>query len=177
MVGHQAAFGSDLICNSDLWQSSSWLPGPLYFRSVISSCFTAPDALKAFKMNKSNGGKQHKQWDTIIPESNLDAHYRGQPQSMTTESGDPKGLQSVLKERGYNCSNLKAKCSPVCPFESKNCCMARLLSQQDDFMNQTSMVETDHWSWSCMSFSTKISLWIESDWDGESIIVNHPKQC
>jgi hypothetical protein len=101
-----------------------------------------PDALKAFEMNKSNGGKQRKQRDTIIPESNLDARYRGQPQTMTTESGEPKGLQATLEERGYNCSNLKAKCSPVCPFESKNCCMARLLSQQDDFVNQTSMVET-----------------------------------
>ena len=54
-----------------------------------------PDALKAFEMNKSNGGKQRKQRDTIIPESNQDAHYRGQPQSMTTESREPKGLQSV----------------------------------------------------------------------------------
>jgi len=36
---------------------------------------------------------------------------------------------------------MKAKCSPVCPFESQNCCMARLLSQQEDFMNQPSMLE------------------------------------
>ncbi|KAF8814351.1 hypothetical protein BYT27DRAFT_7082444, partial [Phlegmacium glaucopus] len=28
------------------------------------------------------------------------------------------------------------KCSPVCPIENTNCCMARLLSQQDDFKNQ-----------------------------------------
>lgn len=98
-----------------------------------------PDTLKAFEMNKSNGGKQQ---DTIIPESNLDAHYCGQPQSMTTESGEPKGLQCVLEECGFDCSNLKAKCFPVCSFESKNCCMARLLSQQDDFVNQISMVET-----------------------------------
>jgi hypothetical protein len=57
----------------------------------------SPDAFKAFEMNKSNGGKQHKQRDTIIPESNLDACYRGQPQSMTTELGEPKGLQSILE--------------------------------------------------------------------------------
>ncbi|KIK32680.1 hypothetical protein CY34DRAFT_100942, partial [Suillus luteus UH-Slu-Lm8-n1] len=37
---------------------------------------------------------------------------------------------------------LKAKCLPVCPFESKGCCMACLLSQQDDFANQESMLKT-----------------------------------
>jgi len=36
---------------------------------------------------------------------------------------------------------MKAKCSPVCPWENTNCCMARLLSKQDDFVNQTSMLE------------------------------------
>ena len=101
-----------------------------------------PDALKAFEMNKSDGGKQRKQCDTIIPQSNPDPHFRGQPQKMMTSSGQPKGLQAVLEERGFNVSHLKAKCSPVCPFESQNCCMARLLSQQEDFTNQESMLET-----------------------------------
>ncbi|KAF7984968.1 hypothetical protein HWV62_9917 [Athelia sp. TMB] len=101
-----------------------------------------PDALKAFDMNKSNGGKQRKQRDTIIPHSNPDQRFRGQPQKMTTSSGEAKGLQAVLEERGFNVSRLRAKCSPVCPFESQNCCMARLLSQQDDFKDQESMLET-----------------------------------
>jgi hypothetical protein len=34
-----------------------------------------PDALKAFEMNKSNGGKQRKQRDTIIPQSNPDPRF------------------------------------------------------------------------------------------------------
>ena len=38
-----------------------------------------PDALKAFKMNKSNGGKQHKQRDTIIPQTNLAVEHHGKP--------------------------------------------------------------------------------------------------
>ena len=101
-----------------------------------------PDALRAFDMNKSNGGKQRKQRDTIIPQSNPDPQYRGQPQSMTTPAGEAKGLKQVLEERGFNVSKLKAKCSPVCPFESENCCLARLLSQQEDFTNQPSMLET-----------------------------------
>jgi len=101
-----------------------------------------PDALKAFEMNKSNGGKQCKQHDTEIPQSNTDLHFWGQPQKMMTSSGQQNSLQAVLEERGFNVLHLKAKCTPVCPFESQNCCMAQLLSQQEDFMNQESMLET-----------------------------------
>ena len=61
-----------------------------------------PDALRAFDMNKSDGGKQRKQRDTIIPQSNPDPTKRGLPQKMTTSSGEPKGLQSVLQERGFD---------------------------------------------------------------------------
>ncbi|TFK91730.1 hypothetical protein K466DRAFT_482133 [Polyporus arcularius HHB13444] len=100
-----------------------------------------PDALRAFEMNKSNGGKQRRQRDTVIPMSNPDPAFRGKPQSMTTQAGEAKGLQQVLEERGFNVKKLRAKCSPVCPFESSGCCMARLLSQQDDFVNQKSMLE------------------------------------
>ena len=61
---------------------------------------------------------------------------------MTLPDGRPKGLQGVLEERGFKVENLKAKCSPVCLIDSINCCLARLLSQQDDFKNQPSMLET-----------------------------------
>ena len=100
-----------------------------------------PDALKAFEMNKSNGGKQRFQKDTIIPESNPYPEYRGKFQKMTTVNGQQKGLQQTLEERGFDVSKMRAKCSPVCPFENNNCCMARLLSKQDDFTNQISMLE------------------------------------
>ena len=56
--------------------------------------------------------------------------------------GRPKGLQRVLEKCGFKVKNLKAKCSPVCPIDSINCCLAHLLSQQDDFKNQPSMLET-----------------------------------
>jgi len=59
---------------------------------------------------------------------------------MVTPSGEAKGLKQVLEEQGFNISKLKAKCSPVCPFESKDCCLAQLLSQQEDFTNQPSML-------------------------------------
>ena len=38
-----------------------------------------------------------------------------------------------------------SQCSPVCPFENDNCCMACLLSKQEDFRNQISMLETVIW--------------------------------
>jgi hypothetical protein len=101
-----------------------------------------PDALKAFEMNKSNSRKQHKQCDTVIPQSNPVAEHRSKVQKMTLENGQPKGMQRVLQEHGFNVARLHAKCSPVCPIENTNCCMAHLLSQQDDFKNQPSMLET-----------------------------------
>jgi hypothetical protein len=101
-----------------------------------------PNALRAFDMNKSDGGKQRKQKDTVIPMSNPCVEHHGKVQKMTFDDGTPKGLQTVLTERGFNVSNMRAKCSPVCPWDNNNCCMARLLSKQDDFANQESMIET-----------------------------------
>jgi len=46
---------------------------------------------------------------------------------MVTPSGEAKGLKQVLKEQGFNISKLKAKCSPVCPFKSQDCCPGGLL--------------------------------------------------
>ena len=100
------------------------------------------DALKAFDMNKSNGGKQRKQKDTIIPDNAPTIHMCVQIQKMTTDAGVAKGLKAVLEEHGFNVSNMRAKCSPVCPYENTDCCMARLLSHQYDFANQISMLET-----------------------------------
>jgi len=72
-----------------------------------------PDALKAFEMNKSDGGKQRRQRDTIIPATNPVEELRGKPQQMTLPNGKPKGLQWVLEECGFNVRKLRAKCSPV----------------------------------------------------------------
>lgn len=101
-----------------------------------------PDALKSFKMNKSDGGKQCVQHDTIIPMSNPDPSVQGLPQKMTPADGTPKGLQTVLIEHSFKVDKLWAKCSPVCLFESQNCCMAQILSQHDNFVNQESVIES-----------------------------------
>ncbi len=93
-----------------------------------------PDALRAFDMNKSNGGKQRKQKDTVIPMNNPSVECRGKLQKMTTEAGMLKGLQQTLEEQGFDVCGMHVKCSPVCPFKNNNCCMAPLLSKQDDFL-------------------------------------------
>lgn len=93
-------------------------------------------------MNKVNGGKQRFQKDTIIPDTNPTPEHRGKVQKMTTDDGLQKGLQQTLKERGFDVKDLKAKCAPVCPWTNEQCCMAQLLSKQDDFVNQVSMLET-----------------------------------
>ncbi|KAF9441615.1 hypothetical protein P691DRAFT_799222 [Macrolepiota fuliginosa MF-IS2] len=71
-----------------------------------------PDALKAFEMNKGNGGKQCQQCDTVIPQSNIHPEFCGKVQKMTTDDGLAKGLQQTLEEHGFKVSHLKAKCSP-----------------------------------------------------------------
>src|SRR6266853_5830106 len=82
-----------------------------------------PDALRAFDMNRSNGGKQRKQKDTVIPINNPSVECHGKLQKMTTEAGVPKGLQQTLKEQGFNICGMHMKCSLVCLFENNNCCM------------------------------------------------------
>jgi hypothetical protein len=51
-----------------------------------------PDALCAFDINKSNGGKMRKQKDTMIPMTNPTIKCRGKAQRMMTKAGEPKGL-------------------------------------------------------------------------------------
>ena len=99
------------------------------------------DALKAFEMNKSNGSKQRHQKDTVIPDNNPTPKHCGKIQKMTTDDGQQKGLLQTLEERGFNVTKMRAKCSPVCPWENSLCCMAWLLSKQDDFANQVSCLE------------------------------------
>jgi len=84
----------------------------------------APDTLHAFDMNKSNGGKQRKQRDTVIPMNNPCPKVHRKPQKMTTETGKAKGLKQMLKECGFNVEKIKTQCLPVCTFKNDTCCMA-----------------------------------------------------
>ena len=70
----------------------SWSP---FFTPSHAHASLPPDALKAFKMNKSDSGKQHKQYDTIIPKSNPGPCFWGQPQQMMTSSRQQKALKTT----------------------------------------------------------------------------------
>ncbi len=100
-----------------------------------------PDALCAFDMNKSNGGSQRKQKDTVILMTNAHPKFRGKAQKLVTKTSVAKGLQQTLEECGFNMQGMHAKCSPICPFKNEICCMAHLLSKQDDFQFQDSLLE------------------------------------
>ena len=76
-------------------------------------------------MNKSDGGEQRKQKNTVIPMTNPDDRFCSKLQAMTLPNGEAKGMKCVLKGRGFSdLHKLRAKCSPVCPIKSENCCMA-----------------------------------------------------
>jgi len=100
-----------------------------------------PDALCMFDMNKSNGGSQRKQKDTIILMNNPCGEFHSKPQKITTVAGEAKGLKQTLEEHGFDTQGMHTKCSPVCPIKNTNCCMAHLLSKQDDFCLQESLLE------------------------------------
>ena len=116
------------------------------------------DALCAFNMNKSNGGKQRKQKDTVIPMNNLHEGLCRKPQKMTMDTSDTKGLKQVLEECRFNIAGMSAKCFPVCAFENNNCCMACLLSKQDDFHLQTSLLEQKSQQRVTIVFSSQSSI-------------------
>lgn len=58
-----------------------------------------PDALKVFEMNKSNGGKQCCQKDTVILESNPYPEFCGKVKKMMMDKGEQKGLQQTLENK------------------------------------------------------------------------------
>jgi hypothetical protein len=111
------------------------------FDQSLAHTSLRPDALHMFDMNKSNGGKQRKQKAMIIPMNNPCAEFHGKSQIMITGAGEAKGLKQALEECSFNVTGMPAKCSPVCLIENDNCCMACLLSKQDDFHLQESLLK------------------------------------
>ena len=111
------------------------------FDQLSAHASLGPDVLCAFEMNKSNGGKQRKQKDTVIPMNNPYVEFHGKLQKITTKTSEAKGLQQMLEECSFNVHRMCVKCFPVCPFENNNCCMAHILSKQDDFCLQESLLK------------------------------------
>jgi hypothetical protein len=69
------------------------------------------------------------------------AKFHRKLQIMITEAGEAKGLKQALEKCSFDITGISAKCSPVCPIENDNCCIACLLSKQDNFCLQESLLE------------------------------------
>ena len=72
--------------------------GVFFFDNASSHCKVADDALNADKMNIGPGGKQQKMSDTV---------WDGKIQTMVND-GVPKGIITVLQERGIDTTGMKA---------------------------------------------------------------------
>jgi hypothetical protein len=84
-----------------------------------------PNVICPFDMNKSDGSKQPFAHSTTIPTSSLDSTNYGQVQEMTYDPDKvQKGLKRTLEECGFDVSGLHTKCSPICSYEEKGCCIA-----------------------------------------------------
>ena len=108
----------------------------------------ADDALRVSKMNLEDGGKNAKQMRStlVIDSQNPNNSW---VQSMVTANGTPKGLRSVLTERGLwptsgsgfltqcsiKSSSGKSKPNPKC-LKGGVCCARALLALQPDFKAQ-----------------------------------------
>ena len=78
------------------------------------------DALVASRMNRKDGGKQPRMRDTV---------WEGNTQRMLHVDGTPKGVETVLKERGLNVSHLTLPQMKV------------ILENHDDFKNESTALE------------------------------------
>ena len=145
----------------------------VYDHSTCHSCY-APDALKAERMNVSDGGKKKPRppntsktdWsrkpetDTVwaLHSTTYDCKAADgstvkKVQAMHLDNGTPKGIKTVLRERGDNMLGNKgelllANCD-LCGTQSglydgkprSRCCLRRVMSLQSDFKNERPLVE------------------------------------
>ena len=73
--------------------------GLFLFDNAPSHRKMADEALNADKINVGPGGKQPKMRDTV---------WGGQTQKMVDHNGTPKGMRTVLQERGVETAGMKA---------------------------------------------------------------------
>ena len=65
-------------------------------------------------------------------------------QRMRNDSGLPKGMQAVLKERGIDCCGLRGRCVKAdhhTVLVEGRCCMTKLLGIQPDFLEQKPLLQ------------------------------------
>ncbi|KAG0639114.1 hypothetical protein HOY80DRAFT_1045975 [Tuber brumale] len=125
-----------------------WTKALFLFNNAKPHCKYADDALRVSKMNLADGGKHAKAMRStyVVDESHPNGGYY---QSMVQEDGTPKGLKSVLTERGLWPSTggpFLTQCSiktpagnttpnPQC-LKGGSCCARALGAAQPDFKAQ-----------------------------------------
>ena len=120
------------------------------FNNSANHAAFASDALATQKINLNPGGKQPKMRSGM---------FNGLPQPMTFPDdhpdmllrGTPKALRVVLDERGlWPQQGLRAQCNNGCKNDADSCCAKKVISLQEDFRNQKSILEdtivsAGHW--------------------------------
>lgn len=124
------------------------------FDNASSYSAFAENALKSSKMNKGPEGEQphmrdgywyNENGEKVIQSMNYSQDDEGIPLNL---SGQPKGLQKVLEERGIwpkeglylDCTSRRTPLGEKIPHQKPSCCSRILLSQQPDFLEQKGRV-------------------------------------
>jgi len=123
------------------------------FDNAKTHCKYADNALRVSKMNLVDGGKHAKQMRTTY---GVDIQHPegGYLQDILQENGTPKGLKTVLTERGLwpategrflTQSSFKTRAGNTTPnskcLKGGNCCASALLASQPDFKAQKGELE------------------------------------
>ena len=102
----------------------------------------ADDALRASEMNLSPGGKNkplmHNSW--YMNGGEHVSQLMVFPADHPTHANLPRGLKSVLEERGLFYKGLIGRCK-TCTPDATDCCATRIMSLQPNFLEQKSLVE------------------------------------
>ena len=110
--------------------------GLFLFDNATSHNVMASDALDVRKMNLGPGGKQPVMRDGWNPRTNA-------PQAMN-ENGIPKGIRTILKERGlWPVEGIRLQCTKAIKREDGRCCARHLLGSQPDFSGQRGLLQEE----------------------------------
>ena len=102
----------------------------------------AEDALLVSRMNINPGGKQARMRNGWFISNGIRIEQEMMFSTNHPEHpGEPKGIKTILMERGLYQVSLRSKCKGKCESHATNCCNKRILELQPDFKEQKSLVQ------------------------------------
>ena len=124
-----------------------------------------PEVLCTFDMNRSNGGKQWRQKDTVIPMNNPDPCYHRLMQNMTLGNGEQKGLQQMLEECSFNITGMLGQLLSSLPNQKWRLLHGLPPQPARGLLTANFTPWADH---HCLRIPvhlpSKVPLWTQSDW-------------